>query len=157
MRTHLLTAAALVATLSLTSCTSPAYDQDTSEGLREHIVAISAASAAGDWKGALDELELMATELSEARKSGKVDQERFDTITLAMERVRLDLEVAIATAATEAEQQRLLEEQARLQEQISQLQNQDSGGGDVPADDKKDEGNKGKGEGQSQGEGQKKD
>ena len=167
MRTHVLTAAALVTTLSLTSCTSPAYDQDTSEGLREHIVAISAASAAGDWKGALDELELMATELSEARKSGKVDQERFDTITLAMERVRLDLEVAIATAATEAEQQRLLEEQARLQEQISQLQDQGGDTGNTRDDkkdesnktdgDKKDEGNKGKGEGQSQGEGQKKD
>ncbi|MDF2576041.1 MAG: hypothetical protein K0S05_2953 [Agromyces sp.] len=111
MRTHLFAAAALVATLSLSSCASPGYDQDTSQGLREHIVAISAASAAGDWQGALDGLEVMAAELSAARKAGKVDQERFDTITLAMERVRL-------------------------------LQNQDSGGGDVPADDKKDEGDK---------------
>lgn len=163
MRTHVLAAAALVFTLSLSSCASPAYDQDTAQSLHEHIVAISDASAAGDWQGALNGLEVMATELSEARKAGKVDQERFDTITLAMERVRLDLEVAIAAAATEAEQQRLLEEQARIQEQINQLQNQGSGGNDTKDepdkkdDEKKDEGDKGKGEGQGQGEGQKKE
>ncbi|MEV1129612.1 hypothetical protein [Agromyces sp. NPDC049794] len=166
MRTQVLAAAALVFTLSLSACASPAYDQDTAQELREHIVVISAASAAGDWHGALAGLEVMATELSEARRAGKVDQQRFDTIALAMERVRLDLEVAIAAAATEVEQQRLLEEQARLQEQINQLQNQGSGGESNTKDEsdkkgesdkkeeKKDEGNKGKGEGQGQGEGQ---
>lgn len=152
MRTHVLAAAALAFTLSLSSCATPGYDQDTAQRLHEHIVAISDASAAGDWQGALDGLETMAAELSKARELGKVDDDRFDTITLAMERVRLDLEAAIAAAANEAERQRLLDEQARLQEQISRLQNQgdaeqQAGDGEAEQqgdDEKSDTGGKGK-------------
>lgn len=105
------------------------------------MVAVAEASAAGDWQAALNGLDVMAEELSEARSEGKVGEERFDTILLAMELVRQDIDAAIAAAADAAEQQRLLEEQARLQEQIAQLQEQQNQGNDDKGndDDKGDE------------------
>lgn len=135
----------LAAALTLSSCAAPAYDDATRDGLRQHVAAVAEASAAGDWASALAGLDAMAADLSKARDEGKVSEERFDTIALAMEMVRQDLDDAIAAAADEAERQRLLEEQARLQQQIDQLQSQqdkgedDKGGGndDKGEDDKK--------------------
>ena len=124
MRPRILAAAvAVTAMLILTSCTA-GYDEATKDNLREHVVAVAEATAAGDWQAALNGLDVMAAELSDARSEGRVSEERFDTIALAMELVRQDIDAAIATAADAEEQQRLLEEQARLQEQIAQLQEQ---------------------------------
>jgi hypothetical protein len=143
-------AVAAAAALTLGSCASPAYDEATRDGLRQHVLTVAEASAAGDWAGAVEGLDAMAVELSQARDEGRIGEERFDTIRLAMEVVRQDLDDAIAAAADEAERQRLLEEQARLQEQIAQLQEQQKNGDDgrggndddEKGDDKKGEGGK---------------
>ena len=131
MRPHPLGVIAILVAFALTSCTS-SYDTETRESLRARVVTVSEASAAGDWQAAIDELDVLTAELAEEHENGKVDDERFDAIASAMELVRLDLETAIAAAADEAERQRLIEEQARLQQQIEELQNQGGGtdGGD---------------------------
>ncbi|NUT57382.1 MAG: hypothetical protein HOQ00_00840 [Agromyces sp.] len=129
MRPHPLGLVAIVVVSTLTAC-SPAYDAKTRDGLREHVVSVSEASAAGNWQAAIDELDVMTADLATAREDGKVDDDRFEAIVAAMELVRLDLEAAIAAAAEEAERQRLIEEQARLQQQIEELQNQGDDGGD---------------------------
>lgn len=146
-------AVVLAATLALSSCAAPADDRATRDSLREHVLVVAEASAAGDWPGALAGLDAMASELSTARDEGELSEERFDTIALAMELVRQDLDDAIAAAADEAERQRLLEEQTRLQEQIAQLQEQqqnqgNDGGNGGNDDDKKDDDKKGEGEGE---------
>jgi hypothetical protein len=153
MRQRILAVAvAVTATFGLVSCAA-GYDEATKDDLREHVVAVAEASAAGDWQTALNGLDVMAAELSDARTEGKASEERFDTIVLAMELVRQDIDAAIAAAADAAEQQRLLEEQARLQEQIAQLQEQQNQGND---DDKGNDDNKSeedeKGEGDKKGE-----
>jgi predicted secreted protein len=147
MRPRILAAAvAITATFSLVSCAA-GYDEATKDNLRERVVAVAEASAAGDWQAAQNGLDVMAAELSDARSEGKVSEERFDTIVLAMELVRQDIDAAIAAAVDAAEQQRLLEEQARLQEQIAQLQEQQNQG-DVDGNqgnvDNKGEENKGR-------------
>ena len=142
---------AILVAFTMTSC-SPAYDAETRESLRAHVVTVSEASAAGDWQTAVDELDAMTAELAEAREDGKVDDERFEAIASAMEFVRLDLEAAIAAAADEAERQRLIEAQAQLQQQIAELEDQGQGtGGDDEGDnggkgDKGGKGEKGKGD-----------
>jgi len=129
MRTRPLGLIAVIVAFTMTAC-SPAYDAETRDGLREHVVSVSEASAAGDWQAAIDELDVMTASLATAREDGKVDGERFDSIVAAMELVRLDLEAAIAAAADEAERQRLIEEQQRLQQQIDELQTQGDGKGE---------------------------
>lgn len=141
-------AVAVTATLILTSCAA-GYDDATKDDLREHVVAVAQASEAGDWQAALDGLDAMAAELSDARAAGKVSDERFDSIVLAMELVRQDIDAAIAAAADAAERQRLIEEQARLREQIAQLEEQQNKGKDDKKgdEDKKGEEDKKGGEG----------
>jgi ABC-type phosphate transport system auxiliary subunit len=128
MRTNFAAIFALLAALALSGC-APAYDQGTADSLREHVVTISEASAAGEWQIAITELDALGTEAAKAREAGKLESERFEKISLAMELVRQDLEAAIAAAEDDAERQRLQEEQARLQEQIDQLRNPGDGGG----------------------------
>lgn len=160
MRPHMFAAAMAVAvTLSLGGC-APGYDAVTRDSLREHVVAVAEASAAGDWPAALAGLDVMAEELADARAEGKVSEERFVSVVLAMELVRKDLASEIA-AADAAEQQRLLEEQARLEEQIAQLQDQQNQGNDDDKgkgnkdEDNNDEGDEDKGgdDGKNGGEG----
>lgn len=127
-------AVAIAATLVFTSCAS-SYDDATRDGLREYVVAVSEASAAGDWPTALGALDGMAAEVDAARKAGKLDDDRFETITLAMEVVRQDLETAIAAAEDEAERQRLQEQQTMLEQQIAELRDQSAGVDDQPNDD----------------------
>lgn len=127
-------AVAIAATLAFTSCAS-SYDDATRDGLREYVVTVSEASAAGDWPTALGALDGMAAEVEAAREAGKLDDERFETITLAMEVVRQDLETAIAAAEDEAERQRLQEQQMMLEQQIAELQDQSTGVDDQPNDD----------------------
>jgi hypothetical protein len=150
MRGGALAVVAVATMLTFTSCASP-YDQATKDDLREGVIAVSQASAAGDWLGAIARLDELAAEVSAAREAGKVDDARFDSIVAAMELVRADLDLAVAAAEDEAERQRLLDEQARLQEQITQLQNQgngDDGGGEGEGEGEKkgDDGKKGEGE-----------
>ena len=66
MRSHLLGFIAIVVASTMTAC-SPAYDAETRDGLREHVVTVSEASAAGDWQAAIDELDVMTAELDTAR------------------------------------------------------------------------------------------
>lgn len=127
-------AVAIAATLVFTSCAS-SYDDATRDGLRQYVVTVSEASAAGDWSTALGALDGMAAEVEAARKAGKLDDERFETITLAMEVVRQDLETAISAAEDEAERQRLQEQQTMLEQQIAELQDQSTDVDDQPNDD----------------------
>ncbi|MFE6257330.1 hypothetical protein [Agromyces sp. NPDC057865] len=155
-----LIALAAVAALALSSC-STSYDQETKDGLRQHVVTVSEASAAGDWPTAIAELDALASEAAAAYKAGKIDDDRLENITLAMELVRQDLDSAIAAAEQEAERIRLQEQQAQLQGQIDQLQAEtDSNSG--PEDDpgnhgekagKKDKGGDQKGGGEGKGKG----
>lgn len=116
-------ATGLIGLLTLSSCAAePTYDPATAEGLREHVVTVSTASAAGDWAGALAALDAMTAEVDEAQSDGRIDPERMDSILLAMELVRQDLQMAIDEAEDAAEQQRLAEEQAALQAQLDQLE-----------------------------------
>jgi hypothetical protein len=85
-------------------------------------VTVSTASAAGDWAGALAALDAMTAEVDEAQSDGRIDPERMESILLAMELVRQDLQMAIDEAEDAAEQQRLQEEQAALQAQLDQLE-----------------------------------
>jgi hypothetical protein len=143
LRSTVLTVIAVTTAMVLSAC-APAYDEATKDALRQHVVAVSEASAAGDWPTAIGGLDALAADAAAAHEAGKLDDERLERITLAMELVRQDLEAAIATAEDAAERQRLQDEQARLQEQINQLQDPGDGGGE---DDKggKDKGG-GKGE-----------
>lgn len=134
MRRLSVVAVAIAATLGFTSCAS-SYDDATRDGLREYVVTVSEASAAGDWPSALGALDGMAAEVEAAREAGKIDDERFETITLAMEVVRQDLETAIAAAEDEAERQRLQEQQTMLEQQIAELRDQPTGVDDQPNDD----------------------
>jgi hypothetical protein len=146
-------AVAVTAALALGSCASD-YDEATRDGLRQHVVAVAEASAAGDWNAALSGLDVMSAQLSDARAAGKIDEERFDSILLAMELVRQDLDTAIAAAADAAERQRLIDEQARLQEQIAQLEEQqteDRKGGDEKKGEGEKKGEEGKGGGEGKG------
>ena len=164
MRAGPIAAVVLTAMLALSGC-APQYDDATKEDLRAQVVAVSTASAAGDWPTAIAGLDQLATEVSKARRDGRLDDTRFTAIVAAMDLVRQDLEGAVAAAETEAEQQRLLAEQARLQEQITQLQADQSappapapGDGGKDGKDDKDgksdkEGKDGKGEGKSEGSG----
>ena len=148
-------AVAVTAALALASC-APNYDAATRDGLRQHVVAVAEASAAGDWNAALSGLDVMAAQLSDARAAGKIDEERFDSILLAMELVRQDLATAIAAAADAAERQRLIDEQARLQEQIAELQDQqteDRKGEEEKKGEEKGEEDNGGEEGKGAGEG----
>lgn len=116
-------ATGLIGTLTLSACASqPAYDPATAAGLRQHVVTVSSASAAGDWAGAAAALDAMTAEVDEAQADGRIDGERLDSIVLAMELVRQDLRMAIDEAEDAAEQQRLEEEQAALQAQLDQLE-----------------------------------
>jgi hypothetical protein len=133
-------AVAVAAGLALSSCASPGYDEATSGQLRGHVVTVAEASAAGDWPTALAALDTMADELTAAEAEGRVDDERYRSIVMAMELVRQDLETAIDEAEDAAEQARLQEEQARLQAELQQLQEQqqaeDRQGKDDKGDDK---------------------
>lgn len=116
-------ATGLIALLTLSACAAePEYDPATAAGLREHVVTVSSASAAGDWAGALAALDAMTAEVDEAQADGRIDEHRMDSILLAMELVRQDLQMAIDEAADAAERQRLEEEQAALQAQLDQLE-----------------------------------
>ncbi len=165
MRVRLISAAlAVAATLTVSACASPALDEPTRGELRQHVLAVAEASASGDWPAALASLDAMATELGAARDEGLISAERFETIVLAMELVRQDLDAAIAAAADDAERVRLIEEQARLLEQINQLRDAPVGepDGDDPSGGEGDgpgagdgagtNGNDGRGEGGGKGD-----
>lgn len=160
MRAGRIASVVLTATLALSGC-APQYDAATKEDLRAQVVAVSTASAAGDWPTAIAGLDQLATEVSKARRDGRLHDQRFAAIVSAMDLVRQDLEAAVAAAETEAEQQRLLAEQARLQEQITQLQAEQSEPAPpapAPGEDGKGgkdgkDGKEGKGEGKSEGSG----
>jgi hypothetical protein len=116
-------ATGVIGLLTLSSCAAqPEYDPATAAGLRQHVVTVSSASAAGDWAGAAAALDAMTAEVDAARADGRIDEERLDSIVLAMELVRQDLRMAIDEAEDAAEQQRLEEEQAALQAQLDQLE-----------------------------------
>lgn len=114
---------AVAATLATASCT-PSYDAATRDDLRQHVVAVAQASAAGDWDAAIQDLDVMAAQLSDAREAGHLSDDRFDSILLAMELVRQDIDEAITAETDAAERQRLIDEQTRLQQQIAELENQ---------------------------------
>ncbi|WP_104192257.1 mucin-associated surface protein [Cryobacterium sp. Y82] len=105
-RRHRLTlAAATLFLLPLTGCTATAVDlpPTTAEQLQTEILAISEASAAGDFANAQSLLTAMQANLRTAAASGQVSAERSASIQSAINLVRDDLTVEIDAAVVAAE------------------------------------------------------
>ncbi|MEI5584138.1 hypothetical protein, partial [Agromyces sp. CCNWLW208] len=91
-------ATALAVLLALSGCAAPSYEAETAEQLRGDVHSIAAASAAGDWGGAVAGLDEMADRLDREHSRGRMDDDRFEAIAAAMRLVRADLETAILAA-----------------------------------------------------------
>ena len=105
-RRHRLTlAVATLLLLPLTGCTATAVDLPavTAEQLQTEILAISEASAAGDFANAQSLLTAMQANLRTAAASGQVGSERSASIQSAINLVRDDLTVQIDAAVVAAE------------------------------------------------------
>ena len=105
-RRHRLTlAVATLLLLPLTGCAATPVDLPaaTAEQLQTEILAISEASAAGDFANAQSLLTAMQANLRTAAASGQVGSERSASIQSAINLVRDDLTVQIDAAVVAAE------------------------------------------------------
>ncbi|TFD58834.1 mucin-associated surface protein [Cryobacterium suzukii] len=104
-RRHRLPLAALLLLLPLTGCTATAVDLQavTAEQLQTEILAISEASADGDFADAQSLLTAMQANLRTAAASGQVSAERSASIQSAINLVRDDLTVEIDAAVVAEE------------------------------------------------------
>ena len=120
-RKRLTLAVAIGLFLPLTGCTAEQVDLQaaTAEKLQTEILAISEASAAGDFANAQSLLTTMQANLRTAAASGEVSAERSTSIQAAINLVRDDLTVEIdaAAAAAEAAAQAAAEAAAEAQRQ----------------------------------------
>ena len=91
--------------LPLTGCTAPPIDLPaaTAKQLQGEILAISEASAAGDFANAQSLLTAMQDNLRTAAASGQVSSERSASIQSAINLVRGDLTAEIDAAVVAAE------------------------------------------------------
>ena len=96
-----LAGAALIALLS--GCASPTFDQTTATQLQESVVSVAESAAAGDFPGAVAELDELQTELDAAIEADLVTAARAARIQAAINVVRADLDVLVAPAAPATE------------------------------------------------------
>jgi hypothetical protein len=90
-------AAALALVLALGGCsTGDEYPEATAQSLQEGVLAVSQASAAGDYAGASLALDDVAARLAAALQAGDITDERAREIAMAIELVRTDLQTLIA-------------------------------------------------------------
>ena len=91
-------AIAFALTFGLASCT-PSGDDLTAE-LHGSVVQIAERAAAGDFAGALAELDLLDRDVTTAVEAGEIDDAREGEIRAAIELVRADLVAAATPSAT---------------------------------------------------------
>lgn len=98
-RHAVLPAAAIAVALSfgLSACTSA---EQTADAMHSSVVQIAERAVAGDFVGALAELELLERDVTVALDSGRIDADREQVIRAAIDLVRADLEAALAAATT---------------------------------------------------------
>jgi hypothetical protein len=98
-------ALALAVTLLLGGCApTEDYPASTAQSLQQAVLAVSQASAAGDWAGAQAALDDAAARLAAAVDAGEIGQDRAMDISIAIDLVRADLQALIA-AQQQLEQQ----------------------------------------------------
>ncbi len=90
---------AVALAFGLSACTP---DDGVTDELRGAVVQIAERSAAGDFIGALAELDLLVEDLDAAVEEGAIDSAREREIRAAIDLVRADLEAAVAAANTPA-------------------------------------------------------
>ncbi|KQV24770.1 hypothetical protein [Yonghaparkia sp. Root332] len=125
-------AGAIVLALLAGCARAPAYDPATAERLQQHVLAVSDASAAGDWATTTTRLLELEASASTALARGEITQERFDAIMSALALVRADIDAAVAEAERAAEQaaaEQAAAEQAAAEEAARQAE-ENSGNGD---------------------------
>ncbi|KRF31059.1 hypothetical protein [Yonghaparkia sp. Soil809] len=125
-------AGAIVLALLAGCAQAPAYDPATAERLQQHVLAVSDASAAGDWATTTTRLLELEASASTALARGEITQERFDAIMSALALVRADIDAAVAEAERAAEQaaaEQAAAEQAAAEEAARQAE-ENSGNGD---------------------------
>jgi hypothetical protein len=94
---RLLAAAGVALVLALGGCASSEhYPEATVQSLQEGVLAVSQASAAGDWAGATVALDDVAARLAAALDAGEITDDRAHDIAVAIELVRTDLQNLIA-------------------------------------------------------------
>lgn len=107
-----------------------AYDPATAERLQQHVLAVSDASAAGDWATTQTRLLELEASASTALARGEITQERFDAIMAALALVQADIDAAVA-AAEQAAAEKAAAEQAAAEEAARQAEeNEDRGKSD---------------------------
>lgn len=107
-----------------------AYDTATAERLQQHVLAVSDASAAGDWATTQTRLLELEASASTALARGEITQERFDAIMAALALVQADIDAAVA-AAEQAAAEKAAAEQAAAEEAARQAEeNEDRGKSD---------------------------
>lgn len=106
---------ALAVALLLAGCApAPDLGRDTAESLQDGVLAVTTASASGDFQSAADSLRATMEQLESAAAERTVSPERYRQIRAALAQVETDLQNAI----TAAELQRIkddLAEQAEAQ------------------------------------------
>lgn len=97
-RRHAVLPAAVIAvalSFGLSACTST---EQTADAMHSSVVQIAERAVAGDFVGALAELELLDRDVTVALDTGRIDPDREQVIRAAIELVRADLEAALAAA-----------------------------------------------------------
>ena len=90
-------AIAVALTFGLSACNSP---EQTADAMHTSVVQIAERAVAGDFAGALAELQLLERDVTVALDAGRIDADREQAIRAAIDLVRADLEAAVAAATT---------------------------------------------------------
>ncbi|MBT2517389.1 hypothetical protein J7E29_08090 [Streptomyces sp. ISL-90] len=98
-RHAVLPAAAIAVTLTfgVSACSSA---EQTADAMRTSVVQIGERAVAGDFTGALAELQLLERDVTVALDTGRIDADREQVIRGAIDLVRADLEAALAAATS---------------------------------------------------------
>lgn len=97
----------------VTGCVgSSTYDTETAGRLQQQVLAVSTASAEGDWAAASTALMELEASAATALARGEITQARFDAIMAAVSLVRADIDAAIAAAAAEEAAREAAEEES---------------------------------------------
>ncbi|MDQ0577014.1 hypothetical protein [Agromyces albus] len=88
-------AIAVALTFGVSACASA---EQTADAMHSSVVQIAERAVAGDFVGALAELELLDRDVTVALDAGSIDADREQVIRAAIDLVRADLEAALAAA-----------------------------------------------------------
>ncbi|MEJ3404597.1 hypothetical protein WDJ51_07630 [Rathayibacter sp. YIM 133350] len=142
-------AIALATGIGLSGCAGDPYDAKTAEALQAQVLAVTQASAAGDWTTATAKLDALTADAADARADGRIDDKRYDSISAAIALVGSDLAANVRAAQEQAaEQQRIADEQAAQAAQAAlEQQQQEQAPAPAPAPKPDDKGGPGKDKG----------